>query len=87
MIDSKEELKGFMKASGYVAGELTEVFKDGLGIEDVKSIKDFYVNRNMLANGFNVPGDFKQHLKDSFSVDDLIDIIAASKEGFELGLK
>jgi len=87
MVDSKKELQEFMKASGYVAGELTEVFEDGLGIEDVKSIKDFYVNKSMLASGFDVPGDFKQHLKNNFSVDDLIDIVAAAKDGYELGKK
>ena len=87
MVDPKKELKDFMKAVGYVAGEVHEITKDGFGVEDLKSLKDLYDNRKMLRDGFNVPGDFKEHLKANFSIEDLTEIVAAAKEGFELGAK
>ena len=78
-------MKDLFKALGYVGGEVQEITKDGVGFEDLKSIKDIITNREMLLKGFKVEGDFKEVLKKSFSYAQLIDIIAATKEGFELG--
>lgn len=81
-----EELKELFKSLGYVGGEITEATADGIGLEDIKSLKDIYENREMLAKGFDVPGDFRAHLK-GLGVDALVEIIASAKEGFELGKK
>lgn len=78
------ELKELCKALGYVAGEVHEVTKDGLGLEDLKSLKDLFDNKDMLIKGFDVPGDFKEHLE-GLGVDELVGMLLALKEGFELG--
>jgi hypothetical protein len=81
-----EEMKELFKALGYVGGEVHEVTKDGFGVEDLQSLKEMYDNREMLAKGFDVPGDFKDHLK-NIGIDGLMEIIMAAKEGFEQGKK
>jgi len=80
------ELEELMKAVGYVAGEVSEALSDGLGVEDLKSLKDLYDNRELLAKGFNVPGDFKEHLE-GLDASELVNIILAAKAGYDLGLK
>jgi hypothetical protein len=81
------EMKEMFKALGYVGGEIHEITKDGIGWEDVKSIKDIIENKDMLLEGFKVEGDFKEHLKSLYSYDQLIEIVVAAKEGYDLGKK
>lgn len=83
----ENELKELFKALGYVAGEVTEITKDGLGLEDLVSIKEIIENKDLLAAGFKVEGDFKEVLKGALSYDQLLNIIVAAKDGYELGLK
>ena len=85
MSKSKELVEAF-KASGYVVGEIAEIKEDGVGLEDLKSIKDIIENKDLLLEGFKVEGDFKDLLK-GFSYEELMSIIIAAKEGYELGRK
>lgn len=82
----EQELKELFKAMGYVAGEVSEIAEGGLGLEDLKSIKDVIENKEMLGEGFKVEGDFEEVLK-GFSYESLMNIILASKEGYDLGEK
>jgi len=82
---NESELKDFFKALGYVAGEVSEISEGGLGLEDLKSIKDLIDNKDLVLGGFKVEGDFKEVLKSSLSYEQLLNIIVAAKEGFELG--
>ena len=42
---NENEMKDLFKALGYVGGEVQEITKDGVGFEDLKSIKDIITNR------------------------------------------
>lgn len=81
----ENELKDLFKALGYVGGEIIEIKEGGIGFEDLKSIKDMIDNKDLLAEGFKVEGDFKEVLKSALSYDQLLNIVVAAKEGFELG--
>ena len=81
-----EEMKELFKALGYVGGEIKEISEDGVGLEDFKSIKDLIENRELLGKGFDVPGDFKAHLE-GMKAEDLVAIIMAAKDGYDLGVK
>lgn len=84
---NENELTELFKALGYVGGEVTEITKDGIGLEDLKSIKDIIENKDLLAKGFKVEGDFKEVFKGALSYDQLLNIIVAAKEGYEMGIK
>lgn len=81
----EQELKELFASLGYVAGEVHEITKDGIGLEDLKSIKDIIENKEMLAKGFKVEGDFKEVLKSALSYDQLLEIIVSAKDGFDKG--
>ena len=83
----ENELKELFKALGYCGGEITEITKDGIGFEDLKSIKDIIDNKDMIVKGFDVPGDFKEVLKSALSYEQLLNIIVSAKDGYALGLK
>jgi len=87
MKTKEQELIEMLKAGGYVHGEIAEIAEDGLGLSDLKSIKDVIENKEMLLEGFKVEGDFKEVLKSALSYEQAINIIAAYKEGFDLGRK
>jgi len=84
---NEKELIELLRAGGYMHGEISEIAKDGLGLEDLKSIKDIIQNKDLLLEGFKVEGDFKEVLKSALSYEQLINIVAAYKEGFDLGKK
>lgn len=85
MEKSKEqELKELFKALGYVAGEVVDIAEDGLGLDDLMSVKEIIENRDMLEEGFKVEGDFKKILE-GFSYETLMGIILEAKAGFDLG--
>jgi len=84
-MSDKKELKELFKALGYCGGEIKEISEDGIGLEDLKSIKDVIENKDMLGAGFKVEGDFKEHLKGILDFDSAIEIIASAKEGWDLG--
>ena len=83
----EQELIELMKAGGYVHGEIAEIAEGGLELKDLKSVKDVVENKDILLKGFEVKGDFKEVLKSAFSYDQLINIVASYKEGFDLGRK
>lgn len=83
----ENELKELFMALGYCGGEIHEVTRDGLGLEDLMSIKELIDNKEMLAKGFKVEGDFKEVVKANLSYDALLGIIMAAKEGFDKGAK
>ncbi len=82
----EQELKELFKALGYVAGEVVDIAEDGLGFDDLMSVKDIIDNGDMLMEGFKVEGDFKEILK-GFSYETLMSIILEAKAGYDLGLK
>ena len=86
MKTKQQELKELFKAIGYCGGEIAEIAEDGIGFEDLSSIKEIIENKDMLFEGFKVEGDFKELLK-GFSYEDLVQVILSAKEGFELGKK
>ena len=83
----KEEMKELFKALGYVGGEVTEISDDGLGLEDLKSIKDIIDNKEMLAEGFKVEGTVNVESLKAIGLDGLVEIIMSAKNGYALGLK
>ena len=83
----KKQLVEAMRAIGYCGGEITEITKDGFGIEDLKSVKDLIDNKDILVKGFDFEGKVtKEGLKD-LGLDALVEIVMAAKEGYALGLK
>ena len=84
---NEKELVELMRAGGYVHGEISEIAENGLGFEDLKSIKDIIQNKDVLLEGFKVDGDFREVLKSALSYEQLINIVASYKEGFDLGKK
>jgi len=84
---NEKELIELMRAGGYVHGEISEIAEGGLGLEDLKSIKDIIQNKDILLEGLKVEGDFVEVLKSSMSYEQLVNIVAAYKEGFDLGKK
>lgn len=87
MKTKEQELIEMFKAGGYVHGEISEIAENGIGLEDLKSVKDLVENKDLLSDGFKVEGDFKEVLKSALSYDQAINIIAAYKSGFDLGKK
>ena len=82
MKDAYKELLEAAKAAGYVAGEIHEITSDGLGFEDLKSVKDLIDNKRILSEGFE--GISEASLK-GLSYDQLIQFGLAFKQGFDLG--
>ena len=80
------ELKELVKALGYVGGEIHEIAKDGLGLEDLASIKDLIEHRELLIKGFDIKGDFKEHLE-GLGVEELVALLMELKAGYDLGKK
>lgn len=81
----KEELKEGGQALGYVGGELHEVFKNGLGLEDVKSIIDLAKNFPILKEGFDFDGKISKEELSKLSQTDMVEIIMATFSGFTKG--
>jgi hypothetical protein len=79
-----KELKEGAKAIGYLAGEITEATKDGLGIEDLKSVKDIIDNQAIVRGG--IEGIDEASLK-GLSYDEILGVLLSMKEGFDIGIK
>jgi hypothetical protein len=83
----ENELKELFKALGYCGGEITEITKDGVGLEDLKSVKEIIDNKEMLLKGFKVDGAINAESLKEIGLDGLVAIIMEAKEGYALGLK
>lgn len=83
-MSKRKELVELFKAMGYVSGEIKEISEDGVGVEDLKSVKDLIENKDLLVEGFKVEGEFKS-LLEGFSHEALMSIILAAKDGYDLG--
>lgn len=85
MSDLKKELVEGGEALGYIGGELHEVFKDGLGLEDVKSIVDMAKNFDILKDGFDFDAKLSKEELEKLGQDALIEIVMATFQGFTKG--
>lgn len=85
MKTNKQELMELMLGAGYITGEITEATKDGVGFEDLKSIKDMVENRETISN-MKVEAPFKE-LFTGLEYADLVEIIMEFNKGMNLGLK
>lgn len=81
----KKEAVELSRACGYVAGEVHEVTKDGVGMEDVKSVLDIAKNYEILKDGFDIKVKMNKRNLEQLSQADLIEIVLATFEGFKKG--
>ena len=79
-----KELKELMYGAGYVAGEVTEITKDGLGFEDLKSLKDLVENREIITE-MKVEGEFKA-MVEKLDYTELVKAVMEFHKGMTLGL-
>lgn len=80
----KKELNELLKASGMLLGEVHEVTKDGVGLEDLKSLKDLLENKEVLMEGFKGLKDLNVA---GMEMEEMMGALLALKEGFDLGAK
>lgn len=81
---SLKELQEAAKGAGYILGEVTEATKNGIGLEDLKSVKDIIDNQKMLKDA--VDGLSEASLK-GLSYDEIISVVMNIKYGFDIGIK
>lgn len=80
----RKELNELMYAAGLILGEVDESTKDGLGLEDLKSVKDLIDKRKELSAGFSGLGDMDVKGMD---LSEMALALAELKRGFEEGKK
>ena len=81
----KKEAIELAMACGYIAGEMHEVTKNGLGMEDMDSLVDVAKNYPIIKEGFDIKVKMSRENLAQLEREDLTEIVLAIYSGFKKG--
>lgn len=81
----KTDLIELAKALGYVGGEIHEITKDGVGVEDFGSVVDIATNFDILAKGFKFEVKPTKEDLAKLGQEELVEVVMALFSGYNKG--